>query len=73
MFLGAGLLPLLRAAGRAVDTVVYEQPLAVWEHKAGSKVKPTDFLRALQELWMVRGERAHWARALVTAAASPSP
>jgi glycosyltransferase involved in cell wall biosynthesis len=53
-------------AQRAVATVVYEQPLAVWEHKAGSKVKPTDFLRALQELWMVRGERAHWARALVT-------
>lgn len=56
---------LLQFEGRRnAASVVYEQPLALWAHQAGSKVKPTDFVRALSELLVVRGERARWTRAL---------
>ena len=44
--------------------LVYEQPLTVWTHRAGSKVRPTDFLRALRELLVVRRARARWRRSV---------
>ena len=34
--------------------LVYEHPLAVWQHKGGSKVAPTDFVRAFGELVALR-------------------
>jgi dolichyl-phosphate beta-glucosyltransferase len=57
---------LLRHEGHAsLEQVVYEQPLGVWQHRPGSKVKPLDFVRALRELWLVRAVRPHWQRALL--------
>ena len=54
---------LLRASGGPpLDTLVSEQPLTIWRHQQGSKVRPTDFLRAMLELWMVRRSRRHWSR-----------
>ncbi len=56
---------LLRYEGHAgIEQVVYEQPLAVWEHRAGSKVRGRDFLVALRELLRIRAARAHWYRAI---------
>jgi hypothetical protein len=56
---------LLAAEGtRALGAVVYEQPLAVWHHQPGSKVRGGDFARALAELWTVRRNRAVWRRPL---------
>ena len=56
---------LLRYAGtRRIGTVVYEQPLALWQHVAGSKVKPVDFVKAFRELLVVRSQQAVWCRAL---------
>jgi glycosyltransferase involved in cell wall biosynthesis len=54
---------LLRASGGPLlDTMVSEQPLTIWRHQAGSKVRPLDFLRAMRELWIVRRARGHWSR-----------
>ena len=36
-----------------VATIVYELPLPEWVDKAGSKVRPCDFARALVELWRI--------------------
>jgi hypothetical protein len=47
-----------------LGTVVYEQPLAVWHHQPGSKVRGGDFARALAELWTVRRDRDAWRRRL---------
>jgi glycosyltransferase involved in cell wall biosynthesis len=56
---------LLAAEGtRALGAVVYEQPLAVWHHQPGSKVRGGDFARALAELWTVRRDRDAWRRRL---------
>lgn len=56
---------LLLASGRpGVEALVIEHPLSVWEHRGGSKVKPTDFLRALQELRTIRANRTRWVRPL---------
>jgi glycosyltransferase involved in cell wall biosynthesis len=55
---------LLRASGGPpLDTMVSEQPLTIWRHQQGSKVRPADFLRAIMELWTVRRARQHWSRA----------
>lgn len=35
---------------RTIESVVFESPLGRWQHRAGSKVRPTDFARALLEL-----------------------
>jgi glycosyltransferase involved in cell wall biosynthesis len=43
-----------------LTALVYEQPLARWTHQPGSKVRPTDFLRALRDLARVRADRARW-------------
>lgn len=32
---------------------IYELPIAVWHDVKGSKVKPTDFLHALKDLWKI--------------------
>jgi dolichyl-phosphate beta-glucosyltransferase len=45
-----------------VASLVVEQPLRVWHHRAGSKVKPRDFVRAMAELWRIRRDRASWLR-----------
>lgn len=50
----AGMSPL--------EQLVHEHPLARWEHQAGSKVRASDFLRALRELLRVRADRARWRR-----------
>lgn len=50
---------------RRLGAVVYEQPLAVWHHQPGSKVRGGDFARALAELWTVHRDRGAWRRRLV--------
>lgn len=58
---------LLRFAGtRTLSQVVYEQPLAQWRHKPGSKLRSGDFVRALRELLVVRSARKRWYRAGVS-------
>jgi glycosyltransferase involved in cell wall biosynthesis len=37
----------------AVARAVYEYPVSVWRDVKGSKVKSTDFLRALRDLWKI--------------------
>jgi hypothetical protein len=54
------------ASSGDAETAVYEQPLRSWQHKAGSKVRPTDFLRALRELVVIQREQAAWRRAALT-------
>jgi len=49
-------------SGSEVERVVYEQPLRSWQHRAGSKVRSVDFLRALVELAQIRSDRARWRR-----------
>lgn len=44
-----------------VESLVHEHPLSRWEHQDGSKVRPTDFLRAMHDLRRVRADRVHWA------------
>jgi dolichyl-phosphate beta-glucosyltransferase len=46
--------------GSGVERAVYEQPLRAWQHRAGSKVRSVDFLRALVELARIRSDRARW-------------
>lgn len=56
---------LLEGSGRpGVEAVVFEQPLHTWMHRAGSKVRPTDFVRALWDLVVIREQRTRWTRAL---------
>jgi dolichyl-phosphate beta-glucosyltransferase len=63
---------LLQHAGASgVQAAVYEQPLGAWRHRAGSKVRTGDFVRALQELWRVRAARAAWRRELLPPPATP--
>jgi hypothetical protein len=33
---------------------IYELPVTVWHDVKGSKVRSTDFLRALRDLWKIR-------------------
>ena len=41
--------------GRAAATgAIYELPLRVWHDVQGSKLRSTDFLRALRDLWKIR-------------------
>lgn len=55
---------LLRCGGtRTLSQVVYEQPLAVWRHQPGSKLRSGDFVKALRELLVVRSARRRWYRA----------
>lgn len=39
----------------AVARSVYEYPVTRWRDVKGSKVRSTDFLRALRDLWRIRG------------------
>ena len=56
---------LLQAnGGAALSQAVYEQPLAVWTHRAGSKVRSGDFVKAVMELLTVRRDSARWRRAV---------
>ncbi|HEY0928689.1 MAG TPA: hypothetical protein VGE27_02115, partial [Gemmatimonas sp.] len=58
---------LLRFEGEhTIERLVHEQPLGVWQHRAGSKVRGGDFLRALQELLIIRDARATWHRPYTT-------
>jgi hypothetical protein len=59
-----GLLQANR--GAALSQVVYEQPLAVWTHRAGSKVRSGDFVKAVMELLTVRRDSARWRRAVAS-------
>jgi len=43
-----------------VETVVYEYVLSQWRDVAGSKLKPTDFLRAALELVRIARHTRHW-------------
>ena len=46
---------LVRQRGRdASALVIYELPIRVWHDVKGSKVRSTDFLRALKDLWKIR-------------------
>lgn len=47
-----------------VQQVVFEQPLGVWVHRSGSKVRSGDFLVALKELFLIRRKRSAWFRPL---------
>jgi len=38
----------------AVAREVYEYPVTAWREVGGSKVKSTDFIRALRDLWKIR-------------------
>jgi hypothetical protein len=56
---------LLRASGRpGVEHVVLELPLTTWQHRAGSKVRPGDFVGALVDLSRVRSQQKAWRRPL---------
>ena len=37
----------------AAERVLYELPLNTWVDVAGSKVRPSDFVRALEEIWRI--------------------
>jgi len=37
----------------AAANAIYELPIKVWHDVKGSKVKPTDFFRALRDLWKI--------------------
>jgi dolichyl-phosphate beta-glucosyltransferase len=43
-----------KSSARNSMSLVYEHPLGVWQHKGGSKVAPTDFVRAFGELVALR-------------------
>jgi glycosyltransferase involved in cell wall biosynthesis len=44
----------VQAHGRdAAAAAIYELPIMKWEDVAGSKVGPTDFIRALRDLWKI--------------------
>jgi glycosyltransferase involved in cell wall biosynthesis len=46
---------LVRQRGRdAAARAIYELPIKVWHDVKGSKVRSTDFLRALKDLWKIR-------------------
>ena len=45
----------VRLRGRdAAARAIYELPLRVWKDVKGSKLRSTDFLRALRDLWRIR-------------------
>jgi glycosyltransferase involved in cell wall biosynthesis len=54
----------LQMASGTSTTFAWEQPLGAWHHRAGSKVRPGDFLRALLELLRIRQDRERWRRPL---------
>jgi dolichyl-phosphate beta-glucosyltransferase len=46
---------LIRQRGRdAAAKSIYELPIKVWRDVQGSKVRSTDFIRALKDLWRIR-------------------
>jgi glycosyltransferase involved in cell wall biosynthesis len=59
------------AGGPGAEAVIYEQPLRQWHDIAGSKVKPTDFLRAFVEL--ARIDRRYMRAGTPRAAHTPGP
>jgi len=51
----ARFLKVWRAAGGPSPTeAIYELPLVTWNDVAGSKLKSTDFLKAIGDLWRIR-------------------
>jgi hypothetical protein len=45
---------LVKARGRdAAARAIYELPIKQWHDVTGSKVRSTDFLRALRDLWRI--------------------
>lgn len=61
---------LLRAGGAGgVGEVVYEQPLREWHHRAGSKVRPADCVRAALGLLRMRRARHLWERPMAAGTA----
>ena len=49
------LARLVRQRGRdAAARAVYELPIRTWQDVGGSKVRSTDFIRALRDLWKIR-------------------
>ncbi|MGD8860550.1 MAG: glycosyltransferase [Myxococcales bacterium] len=54
------------SSGRDVADLIYELPLQTWHDVAGSKVKPSDFLRGVLELLRIhrRYIRGRWSPAL---------
>ena len=44
---------VLQRGRDAAAKAIYELPIAVWHDVKGSKVKSTDFLRALRDLWKI--------------------
>jgi glycosyltransferase involved in cell wall biosynthesis len=50
----ARLIAARRAAGASAADAIHEHPLRVWRHVEGSKVRPSDFLRALRDLARIR-------------------
>jgi dolichyl-phosphate beta-glucosyltransferase len=50
----ARLLRIYAGQGRAPEGLFYEFPLHDWKDVAGSKIRPTDFVRATRELLVIR-------------------
>jgi hypothetical protein len=49
------LARFVKARGRdGAARAIYELPLRVWKDVQGSKLRSTDFLRALRDLWRIR-------------------
>ena len=45
---------LVKARGRdAAARAIYELPIQQWHDVKGSKVRSTDFIRALRDLWRI--------------------
>ncbi|MES3032387.1 MAG: glycosyltransferase [Gemmatimonadota bacterium] len=48
--------------GGGAATFVHEHPLTQWHHRGGSKVRASDFVRALRELLAIRRDAHLWHR-----------
>jgi dolichyl-phosphate beta-glucosyltransferase len=50
----ARFLKMWAASGVLAPDAIYELPLLTWKDVAGSKLKSTDFLKAIEDLWKIR-------------------